>query len=119
MVGARLQVSCLSYLSPFLPFLSLFDFLFNLPCTVAKGSKTVRFRGCQGHKISLALPNRSSYPAFLSGKKSSCCVDYEDYMEGFEFINYEKCSSGICTSLLDASVAPSSGTDIWSFVQML
>jgi hypothetical protein len=34
MVGARLQVSCLSYLSPFLPFLSLFDFLFNLPCPV-------------------------------------------------------------------------------------
>jgi hypothetical protein len=120
MVGARLQVSLLSYLTPLLPSLSLFDSLFNLPCTVAKGGKTIRFRGCQGHKISLALPNSSSYPAFLSGKKSSCCVNYKDYMEGFElYINYKNSSSGICTFLLDVSDASSSGTDIWSFALVL
>lgn len=34
--------------------------------------------------------------------------------EGFElFDNYEKSSSGICTSLLDASVASASGMYFW------
>ncbi len=40
-------------------------------------------------------------------------------MEGFElFDNYERSSSGICTSLLDVSVASSSGMYFWSFAQM-
>ena len=93
--------------------------LFNLHCTVAEGSKTIRYRSRQGHKISLAVPNSSSYPAFLFGKNSSYCNNYEGYMEGFElFDNYERSSSGICTSLLDVSVASSSGMYFWSFAQM-
>lgn len=116
MVGASLQVFLLYYLAPLMPFLSLVDFVFNLPCTVAEGSKTIRFRGHQGHKISLAVSDSSSFPAYLSGKRSSYCTNKDNYIDGLElFDNHEKSSAGICTSLLDVSVASASGMNIWLF----
>ncbi|KAF2285227.1 hypothetical protein GH714_039053 [Hevea brasiliensis] len=50
---------------------------------VAEGSKAIGFRGCQSHKIFMAVPNSSTYPSFLSG---------------------------ICTPLLDVFIASPSET---------
>lgn len=56
-----------SYLSLFLISFS-YSLSFTLSHAVAEGSKTIRFRSCQGHKISLALSNSSTYLAILPGK---------------------------------------------------
>ena len=46
------------------------DSCFNLPHSVTEGRKIPGFRGCQGHKISLAISNSSNNLAILSCKNS-------------------------------------------------
>ena len=85
----------------------------NLPHAVTEGRKITGFRGCQGHKISMALSNSSNNLAMLSCKNSVTLSLWKCVIEGLHStITMPKKYAGVCTSLLDVLVASPSGISI-------